>query len=177
MNLQSERLTFRHYTDTDLDFLHSLLSDPEIVRYIGEGNTRDREGARGFLQWIYHTYSSGRDLGLMVLETKSTQTRIGHAGLVPQKIEGKTEIEIGYWISRDYWGSGYATEAAVTLLDYGRSQLDITRFIALIQPANTPSKRVADKLGMTIDSEILLKGQKVQVYSIQNQLIEKDDPN
>lgn len=177
MILQSERLTFRNYTDTDLDFLHSLLSDPEMVRYIGEGNTRDREGAKQFLHWIYETYRSGRDLGLMVLETTSTQSRIGHAGLVPQVIDGKTEIEIGYWISKDYWGSGYATEAAMTLMNYGRSQLDITKFIALIQPANTPSKRVADKLGMTIDSEILLKGQKVQVYSIQNQLIEKDDPN
>ncbi|MBH9964907.1 GNAT family N-acetyltransferase [[Bacillus] enclensis] len=166
MILQSERLQFRNYTDTDLDFLHSLLSDPEMVRYIGDGKTRDLEGAEKFLNWIYHTYTIGRDLGLMVLETKSTKTRIGHAGLVPQMINGKNEMEIGYWISKDYWGSGYAKEAALVLMDIGRDQLDISRFIALIQLGNTPSKKVAGKLGMTIESEIVLNGQKVQVYSI-----------
>jgi RimJ/RimL family protein N-acetyltransferase len=165
MNLQTERISFRRYGDVDFEFLHSLLSDPEMVRYIGEGKTRDREGTRTFLEWIYHTYSTGQAFGLMVLENRSTKSPIGHAGLVPQMINGREEIEIGYWISKEYWGAGYATEAAKSLMVYGRG-LGINRFIALIQPENTVSKKVADKLGMTLESEIVLSGQKVHVHSV-----------
>ncbi|WP_254846780.1 GNAT family N-acetyltransferase [Oceanobacillus sojae] len=74
-------------------------------------------------------------------------------------------MEIGYWISRKYWGKGYATEAAEALLDYGNNQLDTQKFISLIQPDNISSQNVARKIGMELDKEIVLDGRNVNLYS------------
>lgn len=83
MPINSERLLFRPYNDNDFDFLMFLLSDPEMVRFIGNGRTRDRNGGKDFLDWIYRTYKVGKDMGLMVLIRKEDNIPIGHAGLVP----------------------------------------------------------------------------------------------
>jgi RimJ/RimL family protein N-acetyltransferase len=163
--ITTDRLIFRPYNDDDFEFLMSLLSDPEVVRFIGNGKTRDEIGGKKFLQWIYSTYEFGEDMGLMVLVSKEDNTLIGHAGLVPQTIDGVEEIEIGYWISRKYWGKGYATESAKALLEYGKNQLDIKRFIALIQPDNISSQKVAKRVGMEIDKRIVLAGKDVNVFS------------
>jgi RimJ/RimL family protein N-acetyltransferase len=104
-------------------------------------------------------------MGLMVLISKEDNTLIGHAGLVPQKIDGDEEIEIGYCISRKHWGKGYATESAKALLEYGKNNLDKQRFIALIQPDNISSKKVAKRVGMELDKNIVLAGKDVNVYS------------
>lgn len=165
MNICTERLCFHPYQDTDFPFLMSLLSDPEVVRFIGNGKTRDSQGGRDFLDWIYCTYESGEGMGLMLLRNKEDATPIGHAGLVPQTIDGKKEIEIGYWIARQHWGKGYATEAAKALFAYGKRQLGFQRFIALIQPGNAASQRVAKKLGMEMEKHIVLNGQDVCVYA------------
>lgn len=168
MYLTSERLLFRPYDDHDLAFLHSLLSDPEEVRFIGNGKTRDEEGTKQFLNWIYGSYKLGSDLGLMVLARKKDHVKIGHAGLVPQTVDGVREIEIGYWIAREHWNNGYATEAAGTLLHYGQTHCGINRFIALIQNGNTASQKVAEKIGMKCEKEITITGKRVSVYSIES---------
>ncbi|RFU67036.1 GNAT family N-acetyltransferase [Bacillus sp. V59.32b] len=163
MTILSERLYFQPYEEKDFEFLFSLLSDPKMVQYIGNGQTRN--GAKKFLDWIYCTYEAGPDLGLMVLVRKEDNTPIGHAGLVPQVIDREEEIEIGYWIAQDYWGKGYATEAAKALRDHGINQLGKKRLIALIQPGNLASREVAKKIGMNCEKEIVLSGQHVCVYS------------
>ncbi|MFZ3580190.1 GNAT family N-acetyltransferase [Virgibacillus sp. DJP39] len=166
MNIETERLFFRQYTDSDFEFLSSLLSDPEMVRFIGNGKTREKEETENFLEWIYSTYKKGKGMGLMVLVNKENGSPVGHAGLVPQTIDGISELEVGYWISRNHWGKGYATEAAKALIDYGINFLDKKRFIALIQPGNLASKKVAKKLDMSAEKQIVLGGQKVEIYSV-----------
>lgn len=126
MTLESARLTLRQYTEKDLPFLASMLSDPDMVRYIGNGQTRDQEGARRFFNRILESYTSGQDLGLRVIIRKEDNMTIGHAGLVPQRIDHQKEIEIGYWIARDYWGHGFATEIASALKKHALEDLQIS---------------------------------------------------
>ncbi|MGE6256950.1 GNAT family N-acetyltransferase [Heyndrickxia sporothermodurans] len=164
MEILSERLLLRPYNDNDLDFLESLLANPNIVRYIGNGQTRDEEGVKKFLDWIYYTYSLNANYGLKLILEKGSNKRIGHAGLVPQIINGKEEIEIGYWISQEYWGRGFATEAARGLKNYGKNKLQIGKMIALIQKDNSASQKVAKKIGMRLEKEIILDGKDVFVY-------------
>ncbi|GGP16328.1 hypothetical protein GCM10011346_47780 [Oceanobacillus neutriphilus] len=64
------------------------------------------------MDWIYRTYEVGENIGLKLLVRKEDNALIGHAGIVPQTIDDTLEMEIGYWISRKYWGKGYASEAA-----------------------------------------------------------------
>lgn len=165
MRIESERLCFRFYNKDDLPFLYSLVSDPEMVRYIGNGQPKDNKDAKVFLNWILDTYDSNPNLGLHLLIDKKSNKPIGHAGIVPQTIDGMAELEIGYWIARDYWEKGYGTEAALALKDFGIRRLKRERFIALIQPENIASKKVASKLNMVLEKRIILGGQDVQVYA------------
>ncbi|CDQ20174.1 Protein N-acetyltransferase, RimJ/RimL family [Halobacillus karajensis] len=165
MDFHTERLYFRRYVEGDFPFLYSLLTDPETVRYIGDGKPKDRKGAKDFLDWIYRTYRAGEKLGLMVLVRKSDGERIGHAGWVPQIIEREEVIEVGYWLSPAFIGQGYASEAAAFLLQQGKKHLNDKRLVALIQPGNTASQKVAKKVGMRWNKEIMLDGRTVDLYS------------
>ena len=167
MEFTSQRLYYRLYTQEDFVFLASMLSDPEMVRYIGNGQTRDEQGAKMFLDWIYSHYHMNEEYGLKVIVRKEDDVLVGHAGIVPQKVQGKDEFEIGYWIAKEYWGNGYASESAKALMDRGVNKLGIKRFISLIQPMNDASRKIATKNGMNLEEEVVLNGQDVCVYTYQ----------
>lgn len=160
----SERLLFRSYTKADLEFLYSMLSDEKMMEFIGSGKTRSQQGTVNFLNWVFQHYKQNDEYGLKLLIRKEDGEPIGHAGIVPQVIEGKEELEIGYWIAREHWGNGYASEAAETLLDRGLNQLGEGRFIALVQKANLASRKVAEKTGMKLEKEIILADKQVCLY-------------
>lgn len=167
MDIQTERLSFRKYRDDDFEFLRSLLANPEVVRFIGNGNTRNRDGALEFLYWIYRSYRETPEIGLRIMIAVDSGQRIGHAGLVSQQVEGKEEVEIGYWIAPEYWGRGYAKEAASAIRDHAIHQLGKKRLISLIQPENEASKKVARYVGMSLDKEIVMGGKDVCVYALE----------
>ncbi|WP_174616090.1 GNAT family N-acetyltransferase [Virgibacillus ihumii] len=166
MMLSTERLILRPYEDKDMDFLMSMLSDPEMVRFIGNGKIKDEIGAKQFMDWIYSAYEYGSEFGLHVMVLKGEDAPIGHAGLVPQQVEERNEIEIGYWVKRPYWGQGYATEIAAALKNFGLQELAEQRLIALVQPGNVGSQKVAEKIGMKIENQIKLSGQDVFFYTV-----------
>ncbi|SDN94319.1 Protein N-acetyltransferase, RimJ/RimL family [Psychrobacillus sp. OK028] len=165
MKLTSQRLIFRFYEPEDFDFLYSMLNDSEMVKYIGNGKTRNTEEALAFLEWIQSHYEQNEEFGLKLLIRKEDGIPVGHAGIIPQQISGKAELEIGYWIAKEFWGNGYATEAASALLNRAVNLLGINRLISLIQPDNTRSRRVAIKNGMQLEKEIMLKGKAVSLYT------------
>jgi ribosomal-protein-alanine N-acetyltransferase len=76
-------------------------------------------------------------------------------------------VEIGYLFLRKLWGQGLATEAARACRDYGFNQLGYRRLISLIGPANLASRRVAEKVGMTLEKEIIKWNMPICVYAIQ----------
>ena len=102
MELTSERLVFRLYNYNDLDFLISMLKDPEMMQYIGNGHTRNIEEAHTFLERILGHYEQNKEFGLKLLIRKEDGIPVGHAGIVPQHIDGENELEIGYWITRKF---------------------------------------------------------------------------
>jgi RimJ/RimL family protein N-acetyltransferase len=163
--LDTKRLMFRRYTYDDLDFLASLLADPNMVRYIGNGVTRTREEAVSFLEWILGHYEDKRGTGLMLAIRKEDSLPIGHVGLVPQRIEDKDEIEVGYWIARNHWGQGLATEAASAFLRYGQEKLGLNRMVSLIQPGNLASIAVAQKIGMRLERMVHFRTREVCLYT------------
>ncbi|WDL99627.1 GNAT family N-acetyltransferase [Alicyclobacillus sp. ALC3] len=164
MELETGRLLLRPYTMDDLDFFASLWEDPEVVRYIGEGVTRTRAEAEDRLRRIMDGYASG--YGLLAMWHTQNRRLVGHAGLVRQEVDGKSEIELGYWLARDSWGHGLATEAAVALRDHAFNDISLHRIISLIQPANAASIAVAERVGMKLEREATFKGQAVCVYSM-----------
>lgn len=168
MEFTSQRLIFRPYEQGNFAFLCSMLNDPEMMQYIGNGKTRNIEEAHAFLESIQSHYEKNEEFGLKMLIRKKDGIPVGHAGIIPQQINDVDELEIGYWIAREFWGNGYATEAASTLLKRGVNQLGIDRLISLIQPENTMSSNIAVKNGMHLEKEVILKGKAVSVYTYIN---------
>ncbi|HEX3200704.1 MAG TPA: GNAT family N-acetyltransferase, partial [Actinomycetes bacterium] len=70
--------------------------------------------------------------------------------LTPQQVDGVTEIEVGYHVRACLQGRGLATEAAAACRDYARDVLKADRLIAIIDPHNQPSQRVAENLGLVV---------------------------
>ncbi|WP_137791664.1 GNAT family N-acetyltransferase [Bacillus sp. E(2018)] len=162
--MQTERLKFRPYKTEDFAFFASLWADPDVVQFIGKGVTRSEEEARkSFDEWLIPGYRDGR--GLFLMEHRKSLFPIGHAGIVQQMIDGKKEYEIGFWLAKEYWGNGYATEAAQYFKEYAIHDLGITRLICLIQRKNVKSVSVASRLGMTLQKESTFNTIPVDVYS------------
>lgn len=164
--IETKRMILRDYNLDDFHFLNTLLKDPQMVKYIGNGKTKNETETKAFYDWIIASYDKHQDYGLKIIESKETGERIGHAGLVPQLINGEELIEIGYWISTNFWGQGFATEVAKALRDYGEKELDLHKMIALIQVDNLASQKVARNIGMVEEREIELKGKQVKIFTI-----------
>ena len=161
--LETERLRLRAFRNEDLDAYAPMCADPEVMRYLGTGVTLSRGEAwrsmAGFLgHWALRGY------GMWALEEKATGAFVGRAGFLYP--EGWPGFELGWTLGREYWGRGFATEAARRALDYAFRELDQPRLISLIRPANEASKRVAERLGQKASREIELLGGPVIVYEI-----------
>jgi RimJ/RimL family protein N-acetyltransferase len=83
-----------------------------------------------------------------------------------QEVEGRQEVEIGYLFLRKLWGQGLATEAARACRDYAVNRLGHTRLISLIDPGNLASRRVAEKVGMSREKEIVKWNKRLCVYTL-----------
>ncbi|MSR60370.1 MAG: N-acetyltransferase [Planctomycetaceae bacterium] len=83
----------------------------------------------------------------------------GYCGVFQYPDVGRQpETEIGYRLARPHWGRGYATEAARALRDYGFGTLSLARLIALIDPRNAASIRVAEKIGLRYEKDVMPEG-------------------
>lgn len=163
-----ERVYLRDYKEEDQPFLAAMLQDSEVMRYIGNGSVKEEGEATRLINRILETYKENPNLGLKLLIRKEDEVKLGHAGIVQQMVDGKEEWEIGYWIARPHWGEGYASEVARSLKDFGFKSLKAKKLISLIQPGNLASRRVAEKLGMSVERSITFSGQDVLLYSISN---------
>lgn len=164
MEFETDRLILRTYTMDDLDFFASLWADPEVIRFIGEGVTRSLPEAEERLKRIITGYDSG--FGLLAAWHKVEKRLTGHAGLVRQEVDGRNEIELGYWLARDFWGQGLATEPALALRDHAFTTLGLHRIISLIEPGNAASIAVAERVGMHHEQDVVFRRQQLRVYSI-----------
>jgi [ribosomal protein S5]-alanine N-acetyltransferase len=150
--LESERLLLREFVPGDVEALSAMLSDPETMRYYPA--PLDRAGVGEWIERNRRRYAdAGHGLWAMVL--KSSGEVVGDCGLTRQTVDGVGEIEIGYHVRRNLWGQGYAPEAARACRDYGFARLGAEQLISLVRLGNLPSRRVAEKIGMSLWKEVM----------------------
>ena len=164
LNLNTKRLTFERYTEKDLPYVADLVLDPFMMKYIGNGQIKDKHYAIHLIERMIEQYQNFGDYGLHKLIHRQTGDFIGHAGLVAQVIDDTFEIELGYWIKRAYWGQGYGFEAAQALAAYADEEIWLHRYISAIQVGNEGSKRIALKNGMHLEKTIEMDGKMVEIY-------------
>jgi RimJ/RimL family protein N-acetyltransferase len=160
--LTTGRLALREMTDADLDDMAALLGDEQLMRYYPRPKTR--EEAQGWVNWNKGLYQE-HGFGLWLVTLADTGEFVGDCGLTVQQVDGVAEIEVGYHVRSDLQGLGYATEAAAAARDFGRDTLGLQRLIAIINPDNTPSQRVAAKIGLQPEKRSVVFGQERVIFA------------
>ena len=144
----TDRLRLRPFTLDDLHPLHEIWADPEVGRWLGGTHELMRESLEELDAHLRHQAEHG--FAFWAVEEGATGRLVGEVGL--QLLEGRgPEVEVGWCLSRDAWGAGYATEAAAAWLEAGFAELGLERVLAVVLPDNAPSRRVCQKLGMRED--------------------------
>ena len=145
-SLETERLLIRPWDEpSDRAAFTALTRDPEVMHYVHGGRPYSEEEVG---EWFARQARWMReyDLCMGALIEKATGKLVGLAGTQPLGTTG--ELEIGWWLARETWGRGYATEAGGAAMRHVLETLGRPRVVAIIDPPNEPSKRVAERLGM-----------------------------
>jgi ribosomal-protein-alanine N-acetyltransferase len=164
VRIETGRLLLRRVEEPDAPVLARLWSDPRVTRYMG--GPRDFENVR---QESEEEARAGlvHPTGWWPVAEKASGRVIGDCGLIEKKVDGREEIELVYVFASDSWGKGYATEAAGALRDYAFFRLGLRRVVALIDPDNHASARVAEKIGMQFERETRRpSGRVMRVYAL-----------
>lgn len=143
--LETERLLIRPFERGDAPFILRLLNEPSFIEHIADKGVRTIEQAEAYLQSGPMASQELNGHGLWAVLRKEDGALMGMCGLI--KRPTFTEIDLGYAYLPEFWGQGYALEAAHACLDWGRRKLGLDRCIALVSPKNGPSIRLLEKLG------------------------------
>jgi RimJ/RimL family protein N-acetyltransferase len=158
MILASKRLLLRPIEPNDIPHLVKLWTDPSVTQYLG--GPRDVEFLVKHFEADWLSAAPPKFDQWPVIE-KASNRLVGYCGLLDKKVEGQIEIELVFVFCRSVWGKGYATEIAEVLKRHAFERLGLSHLIALIDPQNRPSERVAVKLGMRFAHNTKRPGGKV----------------
>ena len=159
--LHTERLVLRSFTQDDFEPFTHIVSDPEVVRYLDNGAPISRDDCwRGMALFIGHWHLRG--YGWWAVEDRRTGELLGRLGFYSP--EGWPGIEVGWLLRRDAWGVGLATEGAAAALNFAFDVVGAGHVISIIDPRNTRSIRVAEKIGEQYEEDLDFNGKAVVVY-------------
>lgn len=154
---ETQRLILRHFHKFDAEPMLRIFGDPDVMRY-GPG-VQTKEWVQDWLKTCLENYYLAWGFGPWAVVDKSRHETIGYCGLFYfPNVAGQPEIEIGYRLARSAWGRGYATESVLAVRDYGFNVLCLPRLIAMIDPENTASIRVAQKARMIYEKDVMFEG-------------------
>lgn len=159
--LMTKRLLLRLQRKSDVAFLVDLWTDEEMTKYVG--GPRDKAE---MIEVFEHIASDPKEdeYDLWPVELKESHELIGYAGLIPKEIKGSDYLELNYYIDKKHWGNGYAQEIATGLIKYGSEEKGLKQLVAIIDPENEPSKKVANKVGMEFWMDEERFGKKKSIY-------------
>ena len=166
----TERLVLRKLVPADADDMYEYAQNPIVTRFLLWEPHVTKKFTQSYLKFIQTQYSACTFCDWAVTLADSGKM-IGTCGFTSFDLENDG-AELGYVISPDYWGNGYATEALSRVLSFGFSVLGLNRMYVRILSGNEASERVARKCGMrheaTFYSSLLVKGEfrTVKIFAI-----------
>jgi RimJ/RimL family protein N-acetyltransferase len=168
-NIETSRLQLRWLNGDDVAFIYRLVNDPQWLRYIGDKQVHDLDGARHYIESGPRAMYQQFGFGLNLVSLKDDSTAIGICGLLQR--DSLPDPDLGFAFLPGYRGQGYARESAEAVLHHGFSTLEQTRIVALVNSANQTSIRLLERLGFHLDREIKMEpnGTPADIYSIQTE--------
>lgn len=159
---ETERLTIRHFNLNDAEFIVRLLNEESFIRCIADKNVRTNTDAINYLTngpiLSYQAYEFGLSLVLL----KGTETPIGMCGFL--KRDELTHPDLGYAFLPEFWGKGYANEAADSVLKEGMAANSLNTVLAVTLPDNFSSNSLLKKIGFCLKGTIEMYGSQNNLY-------------
>jgi RimJ/RimL family protein N-acetyltransferase len=147
---QTDRLILRRWLPSDRVPFAQMNADPRVMEHFASALSRE-ESDQSVDRFEAHFDKHG--FGLCAAELRETGAFIGFVGLDVSSFEAHFTpcVELGWRLAVEYWGRGLATEGAREMVRYSFEVLGLDDLVATTVPANTRSRRVMEKLGMTRD--------------------------
>ena len=157
---ETDRLILRELVASDAEGLFAIDSDPDVHRYLGNNPVKSMEQIKDVIQFIRNQYVEN-GIGRWAMIEKTTHNFVGWAGL--KLIKEPTNhhcnyYDLGYRLHKNYWGKGFATEAAKASVDYGINQLNLKDIYGIADVNNVASKKVLEKVGLKFIETFNLEG-------------------
>lgn len=173
VEIETERLCIRSYDENDFKNCVSLYSNNKITKYFDRGMARNELEIRRLVEEKGIKYfTQGKPFGLFSIFHKNSMTFMGQIDLLPVNNDGV--FELGFILDEKYQNKGFCTEASRAILyNYTESlnnlfrckELPITKVLATAHPRNKASRKVLEKIGMTIEKIQERFGQPRMWYS------------
>lgn len=144
--IETARLRLRPFTVLDAQFMLLLLNDAGWLRYIGDRGVRTVEQAQRYLQNGAIANYQTLGFGFYCVELRETGAPIGMCGLTQR--EYLPYPDLGFAFLADFVGQGYAKEAALAVVQYAQSELDLKHLLATTRLDNLASTKVLEAIGM-----------------------------
>ena len=154
--LETERLVLRTWELDDAEALFSMYSKPELYRYTESEPFPDVEFTRRYMEQYFINYQKERGFGVWAVVEKASGKLVGSCGL--GYFDDRPELGLGYWFDPEYWGRGYATEAARACVAYAFNELKAPELASLTDRRNKASQRVLEKAGFVCVEIIIEEG-------------------
>jgi ribosomal-protein-alanine N-acetyltransferase len=164
--IETERTVLRMPTINDLDDLAAIFANPQVMKYLDiDCRPLSREQSEIVLISIINNWKK-RGFGRWAIINKKENKFIGLAGFRSHE----DTAELFYVLDEAHWGKGLATEIARDILKAGFDRHKFPRIIAMTRPANTASRNVLHKIGMSFERELDVYG----IWAVQY-IIAKED--
>jgi RimJ/RimL family protein N-acetyltransferase len=164
--IETERLVLRKPSLEDAPAFRELYTDPIAMEFIGGVPPEAADDPEFPIPiWLDRWEQNG--FGHLVVERREDGAVLGRTGLVVwdtrewritslPEANGYAQPELGWAFIREYWGNGYATEAARAVRDWAYAEHEIERLVSVIAPANERSARLAERLGCRPGETVML---------------------
>lgn len=153
--ITTERLILRPWQDSDVDFVFDLYSRWLVQRFIGGNEPKVMEHKSEAVERIQRFNSIDHPVnGIWAITRKEDGQAVGTLLLKPipasgeEPLQPSEDIEIGWHLHPDYWGNGFASEAAEGVLAHAFAG-GLNKVVAVTNPANEASQSVCRRIGMT----------------------------
>ncbi|SDN67019.1 GNAT family N-acetyltransferase [Bacillus sp. OK048] len=169
LKLQTERLTLQPFKKEDASRIKDLANNKELASILGLPHPYELEYAEDWIAVQPEQIEKGVEYPLTIVSNELNEI----IGTITIRIDNSNNKgELGYWIGKDYWGNGFATEAVHKIIEFGFTQLNLNKIWASAISRNKASKIVLEKAGLqkegTLRQNRLLKNmyEDVDVYGL-----------
>jgi ribosomal-protein-alanine N-acetyltransferase len=162
-SISTKRLVLTPYQMSDVDELHRVMSNPQVMQHIGAGALTWIEVRDIVVRTIDRWNATG--MGWWSVRRQEDRYLIGQICLRPEQ-DLPQEVAVGYGLDSAFWRHGYAREALEAVVAYGFTEKALKRIVAIVRPENAASCALLERCGFVREPDVLIRGKSRCLYAI-----------